>query len=257
MKLKDRVAIVTGAGRNIGRAIAYRLHELGAQVVVCSRTQKEIDHVAGVIQEQGGRSFAVACDVGKEEDVQRVLEATLKFFGRVDFLINNAGNYVSKPIEETTTTDFDEAVATNLRGTFLFSRAVVPHLRKVGQGRIVNVASLFGLLPGSNVAVYSAVKAGVIGFTQALARELHADGINVNAVCPGQVTTGEQEVELEETRPVLGRQLLPRDVADIVAYLLTDQSSQITGAAIEIPGMTGFRVGQVTSRLSKLDPEAD
>lgn len=128
----------------------------------------------------------------------------------------------------------------------------MPELKRAGGGRIVNVASLFALMPGSNVAVYSAVKAGVVGFSAALARELHGDGINVNAVCPGQVTTEDQVIELEETRPVLGRQLLPRDVADVVAYLLTEESSQITGAAIEIPGMTGLRVAQVTSRLSKL-----
>ena len=244
MKLKDRVAIVTGGGRNIGRAIAYRLHEMGAQVVVCARNQKEIDHTAGVIQEQGGRSFAVACDVGKPEEVDRVLEATMKFFGRVDFLVNNAGNFVSKSLEDTTVEDFEEAVNGSLRGAFLCSKAVVPHFKQAKGGRIVNVSSLFGLIPGSNLALLSAVKAGLIGFSSALARELHPHGINVNAVCPGDVTTSE-EIELDETRPVLGRQLLPRDVANVVAYLLTDESSQITGAAIEIPGMTSLRVAQI------------
>jgi 3-oxoacyl-[acyl-carrier protein] reductase len=250
VELKDRVAIVTGGGRNIGRAIAYRLAELGCAVVVCARTQKEIDHTAGVIQEQGGRSIAVSCDVSKEEDVARVVDATLKFFGRIDFLVNNAGNYLEKSISDTTNEEFDETVNANLRGAFLGTKAVVPHLKDAPSGRIVNVASLLGLIPSSNVALYCAAKAGLIGFSQALARELHSAGVNVNAVCPGAVTTAEDQViELEETRPVLGHRLIPRDVADVVAYLLTDPSSQITGAAIEIPGATGFRVGAITSRL--------
>lgn len=249
MQLSDKVAIVTGGGRHIGAAIAYRLHELGCKVVVCARTQEEIDHTAGVIQEQGGQSIAVNCDVGKPEDVQRVIDACLKFFGRVDFLINNAGNYVSKPILETTLADFDESVNANLRGAFLFSKAAIPELRKAPSGRIINVASLFGLIPSSNVALYCSVKAGLIGFSKALARELHSEGINVNAVCPGAVTWAEdQVVELEETRHVLGSHLLPRDIADTVAFLLTDQSAQITGAAIEIPGATGFLVGEITAK---------
>ena len=246
MKLKDRVAIVSGAGRNIGRAIAYRLHEMGCAVVVIARTQKEIDHVAGVIQEQGGRSVAICCDVGKQEQVQRVVEATLKVFGRIDFLVNNAGNYFNKPIDQTTPEEFDEAVSANLRGAFLLSRAVLPELRRRGGGRIVNVSSLLAVLPAADVAAYVTVKAGLIGLTKALARELHGDRINVNAVCPGAVTTGDKAIELEETRWALGQQLLPRDVADVVAYLLTDGASQITGAAIEIPGATGVKVGQLS-----------
>jgi len=243
--LTDKVAIVTGGGRNIGAAIAYRLFEEGCNVVVCARTQEEIDHTAGVIQEQGGRAFAVNCDVSKEEDVKRVLDAAVKFFGRVDFLINNAGNYFSKPFAETTAADFDTLVNSNLRGAFLFSQAVLPELKKVESGRIVNMSSLFGVIPGSNVAGYAAVKAGLIGFTKALARELHADGVNVNAVCPGEVDN-ETEVETDETRRGLGRVLRPRDVADVVAYLLTEGSSQITGAAIQVPGQTDFSVAQIT-----------
>ena len=246
MKLKDRVAIISGGGRNIGRAIAYRLSELGCTVVVCARTQKEIDHTAAVIQEQGGRSVSICCDVGQEADVKRVVEAALKVFGRIDFLVNNAGNFLSKPLGETTTADFDDLVTANLRGPFLLSREVLPALRRQGGGRIVNVSSLFGIVPSANVAAYCTVKAGLIGLTKALARELHGDRINVNAVCPGAVTTGEKVIELEETRWALGEHLLPRDVADVVAYLLQDGSSQITGAAIEIPGSTGFRVGQLT-----------
>ncbi len=184
MDLKGKVAIVTGGGRNIGRAIAYKLSEQGIHVVVCARTQKEIDHTAAVIQEQGGRSIPIACDVSNPAEVERVIENTLKFFGQIDFLINNAGNYVSKPLPDTTDDDFDTTVSANLRGAFLFSRAVIPHLRSAESGRIVNVSSLLGLVPSSNVSIYCMAKAGLIGFTQALAREFHSAGINVNAVSP-------------------------------------------------------------------------
>ena len=250
MKLKDRVAIITGGGRNIGRAIAYRLHELGCTVIVCARTQKEIDHTAGVIQEQGGRSVAISCDVTNEADVARVVEAALKHFGRVDFLINNAGSFLSKPVDQTTTEEYDHLVDTNLKGAFLMSRAVIPQFKKQGTGgRIVSVSSLFGVIPSANVAVYCAAKAGLIGLTRAMARELHGSRINVNAVCPGAVTTGDKVIELEETRWALGEHLLPRDVADVVAWLLIDASSQITGAVIDIPGSTGFKVGQLAEGL--------
>jgi 3-oxoacyl-[acyl-carrier protein] reductase len=250
MKLKDRVAIITGGGRNIGRAIAYRLNELGCNVVVCARTQKEIDHTAGVIQEQGGRSIAISCDVTNEAEVARVVEATLRHFGKIDFLINNAGAFLSKPMDQTTTEEFDHLVDTNLKGAFLMSRAVVPLFKKQGTGgRIVSVSSLFGVIPSANVAVYCAAKAGLIGFTRAMARELHGHHINVNAVCPGAVTTGDEVIELEETRWALGKHLLPRDVADVVAWLLIDASSQITGAVIDIPGSTGFKVGQLAEGL--------
>jgi 3-oxoacyl-[acyl-carrier protein] reductase len=247
MELSNKVAIVTGGGRHIGQSIAYRLSELGCKIVVCARTQKEIDHTAAVIQEQGGQSIAVNCDVGEERDVARVVEACLKFFGRIDFLVNNAGNYTRKPLVDTTLEEFNDAVNANLRGAFLFSRAVIPELKKAPSGRIVNIASLFGTMPGSHVSIYSAVKAGLIGFSKALARELHADGINVNAVCPGAVRWDEEQViELEETRHVLGHHVLPRDVADTVAFLLQNQSAQITGAAIEIPGATGIKVAEIS-----------
>jgi len=247
MRLKDRVAIVSGGGRNIGRAIAYRLFEEGCHVVVLSRTQKEIDHTAGVIQEQGGRSVAICCDVSKEEDVAKAIEATLDLFGRIDFLVNNAGAYVSKTVTETTDADFTEAVDSNLRGAFLLSRAVLPEFKRQGAGRIINIGSLFGVIPGSNVAIYSMVKAGLVGFTRALARELHHEGISCNIVQPGTVDTSES-VELEETRRTLGDHLLPRDIADAVAFLMMEGSSQITGAVIDIPGSTGFKVAKISDR---------
>ena len=242
MTTASRVAIVTGGGRNIGRAIAIKLAEQGYAVVVCSRTQSEIDVTAGIIQEQGGRSAAIRADVASDDDVARVVHAARELFGRIDVVVNNAGNWLQKPVDETTRSEWDAAIGANLTGPFLMSRAVVPVLRGQGGGRIINVSSLFGLTAGSNVAAYVAAKSGLIGLTRALARELRPFRINVNAVCPGAVDTTEEAEVLEGRHYALGEHLLPRDVAETIAFLASDGASQISGAALEIPGGTDFEV---------------
>lgn len=242
MKTPPRVAIVTGGGRNIGRAIAIKLGERGFAVVTCSRTQSEIDITAGIIQEQGGRSAAIRADVVNEDDVGRVVSAARELFGRVDVLVNNAGSYLSKPVEETTRAEWDAVLGANLTGPYLMTRAVVPIMKGQGGGRIVNVSSLFGITPSANVSAYVAAKSGLIGFSRALARELRPFRINVNAVCPGSVDTSEEAEELDAQHYALGEHLLPRDVAESVDFLASDAGSQISGAAIEIPGATDFEV---------------
>jgi 3-oxoacyl-[acyl-carrier protein] reductase len=238
----ERVAIVTGGGRSIGRAIALKLAEQGCVVVVCSRTQSEIDVTAGIIQEQGGRSAAIRADVASEDDVGRVVRASKDLFGRVDVLVNNAGNYLQKGLEQTSRSEWDWVVGANLTGPFLMTRAVVPAMRAVGGGRIVNVSSLFGVNPGSSVSAYVAAKAGLIGLTKALALELLPARIQVNAVCPGAVNTSEQAEELESQHYKVGEHLIPRDIAEVVAFLVSDQASQITGGEINVPGATHFAV---------------
>ncbi len=237
-----KVAIVTGAGRNIGRAIALELHARNCAVVVCSRTQKEIDITAGIIQEQGGRSAAIRADVTSEDDMNRVIKATKDLYGSIDFLVNNAGAYLWKKVEETSLADWNAQIGANLTGPFIATKAVLPIMKAQGFGRIVNVASLFGITPGANVAAYVAAKSGLIGFTRALAREVRPYKITANCVCPGAVNTSEEHVELEDKRWQFGEHLLPRDVAEAVAYFLSDQASQVSGAALEIPGGTDFEV---------------
>src|SRR5579871_4554087 len=152
--LTKKVAIVTGAGRNIGRAIAIELHQRECAVVVCARSQAEIDVTAGIIQEQGGRSCAIRADVTKEDEVARVVKAAKDLYGRLDFLVNNAGCYLHKTIEDTSLEEWVQTVNSNLTGPFITTKAVLPLMKAQGGGRIVNVSSLFGVMPGANVAAY-------------------------------------------------------------------------------------------------------
>lgn len=239
MGSESKVAIVTGAGRGIGQAIAFKLAESGIAVVVCARTQKEIDHTAGVIQEQGGRAAAIQADVTKEADVTRVVEGAQKVFGNPTMLVNNAGNYIWKSVGDTSLEDWNVTLALGLTAPFLFVKAMLPHMRTAGAGRIVNISSLFGAEPHSkNLSAYCAAKAGLIGLTKQLAYELRPDKINVNAICPGAVN--KQNAELEKERYAFGEHLLPRDVAESVAFLLSDEASQLSGAVLELAGGTGF-----------------
>ncbi len=237
-----KVAIVTGAGRNIGRAIALELHARGCSVVVCARSQGEIDVTAGIIQEQGGRSCAIRADVTSEEDMGRVVKAAKDLFGQVDFLVNNAGAYLWKKVDETSLAEWQAQISSNLTGPFIATKAVLPVMKAQKGGRIVNVSSLFGVTPGVNVAAYVAAKSGLIGFTRALARELRPFKITANVVCPGAVNTGDDAPDLEDSRWSFGEHLLPRDVAEGVTFLLSDHASQISGTALEIPGGTDFEV---------------
>src|SRR5579872_483843 len=161
--LTKRVAIVTGAGRNIGRAIALELHARDCAVVVCARSQSEIDVTAGIIQEQGGRSCAIRADVTSEDDMGRVIKAAKDLFGSVDFLVNNAGAYLWKKVDETSLSEWNAQIGSNLTGPFIATKAVLPLMKAQGFGRIVNVSSLFGVTPGANVAAYVAAKSGLIG----------------------------------------------------------------------------------------------
>lgn len=241
-KKAEKVAIVTGGGRNIGRAIALELHAKGCAVVVCARSQAEIDVTAGIIQEQGGRSCAIRADVTLENDIARVVKAAKDLFGRVDYLVNNAGSYLWRTVDKTSIEEWQAMLGTNLTGPFLATKAVLPLMKEQGGGRIVNVASLYGVTPGPNVAAYVAAKSGLIGLTRALARELRPFKVTVNAVCPGAVNTKDESAELEDKRWGFGEHLLPRDVAEAVAFLCSDGASQISGATLEVPGGTDFEV---------------
>lgn len=239
MSVSGKVAIVTGAGKGIGQSIAFSLARAGAKVIVCARTQKDIDHTVGVIQEQGGISAGISADVTDEHAVARVVEGALKVFGPPTLLVNNAGNYIYKALAETSLEDWNKSISVSLTAPFLFIRAVLPGMREAGYGRIVNVSSLFAVHPHSkNLSGYCAAKAGLLGLTKQLSYELRADRININAVCPGAVNKNDSELEKERFR--FGEHLLRRDVAESVLFLLSEEASQISGAVLEIPGGTGF-----------------
>jgi len=190
MNLEEKTAIVTGAGRGIGKAIALSLARHGARVVLAARTRGEIDAVAKEIQQSGGMSLAVQADVSLEADVNELVKATIDSQGTVDILINNAGIGAFGRVDELPVKDFDRMWQVNMRGVFLCSRAVIPHMRKQKSGDIVNIASLAGRNAFVGGSGYCATKWALIGFARCLMLEVREHNIRVVTICPGSVETG-------------------------------------------------------------------
>ncbi len=235
--LAGKVALVTGAAKRIGRSVALRLATEGADVVVNYRGSKaEAEDVAAQITAMGRRAVAVQADVAKKQDVTALFAAVGKEFGRLDILINNAGMFFPVKFEELTEEQWDRILDTNLKSQFLCSQAAAPMLRRSGQGRIVNFASLGGLLAWPAYTHYCVSKAGVIMLTRCLARAL-APEITVNAIAPGTISFAGDTPELAEDfirRAPLQRTGTAKDIDDAVVFLV--QSSFITGQVIVVDG---------------------
>lgn len=229
MGLVDRVAIITGGGRGIGRAIGLAFAREGARLAICSRTEAEIEEVAAEIDRLGGEVLPVVADVTDEESVSRLIGDTLRRFGRVDILVNNAGVWLPGNLHDYSLADWESTVATNLRGVFLCTRAVFGPMKEGGGGKIINISSIRGKEGYPGMAAYCASKFGVIGLTQTLAEEWKPFNIKVNAVCPGPVDTAFADgAARDETR------ILPEDVADLVVFLASEEAEHIDGEAITV-----------------------
>ncbi len=226
--LQGHVAIVTGAGRGIGRSIALALGRAGAAVALAARTEAELLKVSEAIQASGGQALARPTDVSQAQDVIALVRDTIAHFGYLDILINNAGIGVYGPLVETTTEAWDRIMAVNARGPFLLCREAIPYLKQRAHPFIINITSVVGVKGYVNQAAYSASKHAVMGMTKALAKEVQADGIRVHAICPGGVDTE----MVTRARPDLDRSVLmqPEEIADVVLFLLTRRGNAVMDA---------------------------
>jgi 2-hydroxycyclohexanecarboxyl-CoA dehydrogenase len=237
VKFADRTVLVTGAGRGIGRSIALRFAEQGARVALVARTAAQVEEAATLVDSGGGRALPIAADITVPGAAEECVARCERELGPLDILVNNAGIFVWRPFLEVTPDDWDRVIATNLTGAAAFCRAVLPGMVERRRGRIVNVSSIHGMRGDANVVAQSAAKFGLIGLTQALAREFRSHNIAVNAVCPGTVENRKDEGEGVHAEP-LAEKLWPRDVAKAVLFLASDDAAGITGAALEVFGGT-------------------
>ncbi len=243
MKFQDQVAVVTGAGRGIGHAIAVRLAQEGARVASVSRTETNAQRTADEINSaQPDRAKAFAVDVSDHAAVQKVGESILEEFGRVDILVNNAGVTRDGLSMRMSVEDWDTVLDTNLKGAFNFVQAFQRSMLKQRSGRIINISSVIGLIGNAGQANYAASKAGLIGFTKSLAREVASRGLTVNAVAPGLIETDMTSVLSDEIRKnILSKIPLntlgqPDDIAAAVAFLASAEAKYITGQVLAVDG---------------------
>ena len=243
MDLSNKVAIVTGGGRGIGRAIALKLAEIGAAVVVNDVGEAEpAESVVAEIKAMGGQSLAILADVSLAEDVTRLVETTVSNYGKVDILVNNAGITRDHLLLRMTDDDWNSVLKVNLNSVFLCTRAVLRHMVKQRWGRIVSIASIVGVVGNPGQANYAATKAGIIGFTRTIAKEVASRGITANAIAPGFIETGMTQQLGENQRQELMKRIpigyigSPRDVSEAVAFLASEEARYITGQVLGVDG---------------------
>jgi len=242
MSLSGRVALVTGASQGIGRTCALKLAAAGATAAVAARNQEKLNELVQEITAAGGTAAAFPLDVGDEEQVKATMKAAIAQFGKIDILVNNAGITRDQLVMRMKRADWDAVLQTNLTSAYLCIQAVIPSMLKQRWGRIINITSIFGQMGQAGQANYSASKAGLIGLTMAIAREVGSRNITCNAVAPGFIETPMTAVLSEEFKQTavkqipLGRVGSAADVASAVAFLASDDASYITGHVLNVNG---------------------
>jgi 3-oxoacyl-[acyl-carrier protein] reductase len=240
--LSGKVALVTGASRGIGKAIALALGKAGAKVACIARNEDKLKETAAAIIDAGGTATVHVCDVADAAGVQATVDAVVEVHGRLDILVNNAGITKDTLLPMMSDDDWDKVIAANLRSVFLFTRAASKVMMRQRYGRIINMSSVSGIMGNPGQSNYSASKAGIIGFTQTVARELAKRKVTVNAICPGFIATdmaealGEAIIEEVKKRIPAQRIGEAEEIADAVLYLASDSASYITGQALVVDG---------------------
>lgn len=246
MRLGGRVAVITGAGQGIGKAYANRLAEEGAKVVIADINEANANSVANSLMNNGMEATAITVDVSNKESVHNMVNRVVEKYGKVDILVNNAAifsNIQLKPFEELTIDEWDLTMAVNLRGPLLCCQAVIPHMKKQKSGRIINISSGTIFMGMPNYLHYVTSKAGVVGFTRALAREVGDYGVTVNTLCPGSTMTEiSRDPEMIRRKKELVKDLCikkiqePEDLVGTLAYLASDDAGFVTGQMINVDG---------------------
>ena len=242
IRLDGRVALITGASQGIGRACAIALAEAGAAVALAARNEEKLSETARQIRDSGGRAETFKLDVANEDNIKSAIKDVVAKLGNLDILVNNAGITRDQLSMRMKRADWDDVLATNLTGAFLCSQQAISTMLRQRWGRIINITSVFGQIGQGGQANYAASKAGVIGLTMALAREVASRNITVNAVAPGYIETAMTEVLSTEQREAaskmipLGRAGSPQDVAAAVRFLASDEAAYITGHVLNVNG---------------------
>ena len=242
MSLSSRTAFITGASQGIGRTCALRLAKEGATVAVAARNQEKLNELVSEITAAGGKAAAFTLDVANEDQVKETIKAAIAQFGKIDILVNNAGITRDQLVMRMKRTDWDAVLETNLTSAYLCIQAVIPSMLKQRWGRIINITSIFGQMGQAGQANYAASKAGLIGLTMAIAREVGSRNITCNAIAPGFIETAMTAVLSDEFKQSAVKQIplarvgSPEDVASAVAFLASDDASYITGHVLNVNG---------------------
>ena len=242
MKFEGRVALVTGASQGIGQACALHLARQGASVALAARNRQKLEELAAAIAAEGGNAAAFSMDVAEEEQVKSGIKSALAHFGKIDILVNNAGITRDQLVMRMKRADWDAVLNTNLTSAYLTIQQVIPSMLKQRWGRIINITSVFGQMGQAGQANYAASKAGLIGLTMAIAREVALRNITSNAIAPGFIETNMTAVLSEEFKQnavkqiPLGRVGTPEDIAHAVTFLASEEASYITGHVLNVNG---------------------
>ena len=240
--LEGETAIVTGAGRGLGRAISLVLARAGATVAVASRSADEVERTTTEIEGAGGKALAIATDVTSRTAVEALVKRTRETTGRLDIVVNNAGVFVWKALANLEESEWDRILDTNLKASYLLVHAALPALIASGRGRIINVSSIHGTVGEANVVAHCAAKFGLVGFTKALAAELRGAGVTVNALCPGSTDNKSLELSGRPRKAPLQEKLDAHDVAEAALFLVSPAAAAISGAVLDVWGGTSVSI---------------